>query len=127
VTCRLDSSFGPNEATEADLLCHEMGHNMNLNHTRGGIMNPSLSNKTTFDGWTSSDPSWNTLVRFFGGEPVDNPDPNPGPNPDPVLGKYNFDIAGGHKILVDFPARDLIVTYSNGKIKRYVFLSNDII
>jgi hypothetical protein len=78
VFCYLDSGFNANKFAIMDLLCHEMGHNMNLNHTRGGIMNASLGSVNSFRGWTPEDPSWNTLKRYFGGEPLD-PVPVPGP------------------------------------------------
>jgi len=127
VYSHLDTSFAPNEATEASLVCHEWGHCMNLNHTRGGIMNPSLSNQDTFEGWTPSDPSWNTLVKFFGGTPID---PVPGPGPGPTLpNPLKFDnVAGlGYTISIDFATKDLIVTDPSAKMKKYVILNNDII
>ncbi len=30
-----------------ELLAHELGHNLGLNHSAGGLMNPSLNNSTT--------------------------------------------------------------------------------
>jgi hypothetical protein len=123
VFSHLDTSYAPNEATEADLVCHEWGHCMNLNHTRGGIMNPSLSNQDTFEGWTPSDPSWSTLVKYFGGEPID-PTPGPGPTlPDTLT----FSVPGGFTVFIDFPSKDLIITDPSAKIKKYVILNNDII
>jgi hypothetical protein len=128
VFCHLDTGFAPNEATEADLLCHEMGHNMNLNHTRGGVMNPSLSSKTNFEGWIPSDPSYNTLVRFFGGEPVDNP-PGPGPGPTPknlpvILVPANADVAS---LELNFTKGELNVKQADGKIVKFVVINNNII
>lgn len=92
VTCKLSNSYvGHN----AGLWKHELGHNMNLGHTRGGTMNPSIMaeldpvNYT----WTHGDPSYQTLVRYFGGTPIDGPimppppdvpPPVPGPGPTPV-------------------------------------------
>lgn len=55
----------------ARLVAHELGHNMRLQHTRGGIMNPSItSGPFTQTAWRG-DPSFGVLQRYFGGEPVD--------------------------------------------------------
>lgn len=76
--CSLDSGFAPSEAAEADLVAHEWGHAIGLNHTRGGVMNPSLGSvPEPWQGFTKSDPSWATLTRLYGGEPLD-PIPVPG-------------------------------------------------
>lgn len=78
VTCKLSSSYvGHN----AGLLKHEWGHNCNLGHTRGGTMNPSILPEINADAsWATNDPSYRTLVRFFGGSPIDGP-PSPTPPP----------------------------------------------
>lgn len=81
VFCYLDPDFHPSHAMVAELLCHELGHNMNLQHTRGGIMNPTIVQISSFDGWKPSDPSYPVLTRFFGGEPIDPNPPGPDPNP----------------------------------------------
>jgi hypothetical protein len=39
---RLDSDFQPGVEDWANLECHETGHGVMLEHTNGGIMNPSL-------------------------------------------------------------------------------------
>jgi len=70
VFCYVDPGFWPNNDDMADLWCHELGHNMNLPHTRGGIMNPTLIGGGRFNGWTERDPSTPRLRRFFGGEPI---------------------------------------------------------
>lgn len=59
------------------LIKHEIGHNLNLNHTSGGVMNPGIINNLPYDWFGVGDPSESTLRRFFGGEPVDVPDPGP--------------------------------------------------
>tara|TARA_Y100000593_G_scaffold17267_1_gene34495 strand:+ start:1010 stop:1927 length:918 start_codon:yes stop_codon:yes gene_type:complete len=83
VFCYLDPSYCRNNDADniAELLCHEIGHNCNLDHTRGGIMNPSVI-EGGFDGWKPRDPSHRTLVRYFGGEPIEKPEPDP-PKPAP--------------------------------------------
>lgn len=51
---------------------HELGHCMGLRHTRGGILNPSIISGLPII-WTPDDPSYKTLVRLHGGEPVEIP------------------------------------------------------
>lgn len=71
----------------ARLVAHELGHNMRLQHTNGGIMNPSIvSGPFTTTAWRN-DPSFGVLKRYFGGEPVDDPnapEPEP-PKPQPPV------------------------------------------
>lgn len=74
IWCKYDPSYLPrNLATQwAILIAHEIGHNMRLGHSRGGIMNPSLlSFAFTKTAWRG-DPSENILRRFFG---IPIPDP----------------------------------------------------
>lgn len=55
------------------LVMHELGHNMGLGHSRGGVMNPSVISglRLTWIG----DPSFGQLKRWFGGEEIpDTPD-----------------------------------------------------
>lgn len=71
------------------LIVHEWGHCCNLEHTRGGIMNPVITPDPSPFGWHADDPSMPTLTRYFGGTPIDNPlppPPPPGPLPPPVGG-----------------------------------------
>jgi hypothetical protein len=84
ITGQLSSSYAPsNWMTWARLETHETGHGTGLNHTNGGIMNPSILVLPTLT-WRG-DPSERTLTRFFGGVPVGVPtdptDPVPMPNP----------------------------------------------
>lgn len=61
------------------LTKHELGHNCGLDHSRGGVMNPSI-----VDGLPVSwrgDPSETQLKRWFGGEPVPGSNPEPEPPP----------------------------------------------
>lgn len=60
-----------------ELLMHELGHNAGLQHTRGGIMHPSISGAPLT--WIG-DPSETILKRYYGGEPID-PRPEPPPRP----------------------------------------------
>ncbi len=81
VFCNLDPGYFPNLLQVAELLKHEWGHNMNLQHTRGGTMNPSIMTVRSIE-WSRDDPSYRTLARYFGGEPLD-----PIPQPDPPVGE----------------------------------------
>jgi hypothetical protein len=48
------------------LFAHELGHNMGLGHTRGGIMNPYiLAGAFTATAWRN-DPSERQLRSYFG-------------------------------------------------------------
>jgi hypothetical protein len=83
------SSFVRQKAVDqiARLMAHEFCHNMGLSHTRGGIMNPSITSGTFRPNAWRDDPSEPALVRFFGGDPVDlgigDPKPDPDPEPPP--------------------------------------------
>ena len=50
------------------LVKHELGHNMGLSHSQGGVMNPSIVPGLPIS-WIG-DPSAPILTRWFGGEPV---------------------------------------------------------
>ena len=50
------------------LVKHELGHNMGLSHSQGGVMNPSIVPGLPVS-WIG-DPSAPILTRWFGGEPV---------------------------------------------------------
>jgi hypothetical protein len=63
------------------LVMHELGHNCGLNHTSGGVMNPSIVNGLP-GRWVENDPSTKTLKGWFGGQPV--PIPDGGPKDPPV-------------------------------------------
>jgi hypothetical protein len=84
--CYLSTSYNAAVVYIKQLLCHEWGHNMNLGHTRGGIMHPSIGNVSGFTGWMENDPSYPKLRKFFpwGPLPGPGPDPKPDPDPDPV-------------------------------------------
>lgn len=67
------------------LVKHELGHNMGLQHSSGGVMNPSIVRGLPVS-WRG-DPSESLLKRWFGGEPVvPKQPPVPGPTPVPPTG-----------------------------------------
>lgn len=92
VFCQLNPNYAPDVDMVLNLLLHENGHNWNLNHRAGNIMNPSILRTPTY--WVKreggrivyQDNSYPTLKSFFGGEPVDG-DPPPPPAP-PGKGRY---------------------------------------
>lgn len=69
---KFDTVYKPSDLLNqwARLLAHELGHNCGLSHTRGGIMNPSITSGV-FDKteWTT-DPAYSTLKKWYGGQPV---------------------------------------------------------
>lgn len=76
--CRLDKGYRTDKEHAKELLCHEWGHNWNHNHTRSGIMAPSIGQVTKFKGWEgdAAMPAW---VRFTDGKPLDPIGPIPTP------------------------------------------------
>lgn len=118
IWAKFDNRYQPRDMVNqwARLLAHEFCHNMGLSHTRGGIMNPSItSGAFTPTAWRG-DPSERALVRFFGGDPVniggdpdvpDDPDdppppdiPPPGPNE--FWFKGDFQLMRGDESLGNF-------------------------
>lgn len=85
---RLLATYTGGSTTEAriqqwtSLVKHELGHNCGLQHSRGGVMNPSIVNGLPVP-W-DSDPSETILDRLFGGERIPAADPGPTPGPGPV-------------------------------------------
>lgn len=77
-TCRkaiwgkMDTAYTPDSAMQAARLqIHEMeGHGINLPHTRGGIMNPSILWRPNDRPTYINDPSFARLKRYYGGKPV---------------------------------------------------------
>jgi hypothetical protein len=90
VTARIDNSFDARPTVLAELLTHEYkGHSDGLEHTRGGIMNPSIGSPTTRSSWIG-DNHESTKRRYFGGVAIPSgptttttqaPGPGPGPTP----------------------------------------------
>ena len=81
VFCQLNPNYAPDIDMVLNLLLHENGHNWNLEHRPGSIMNPSILRTPTY--WikrengviTYQDNSYPTLKKYFGGEPIDGPSP----------------------------------------------------
>lgn len=68
--CRLDRDFRCNKEDAKKLLAHEWCHNWNHNHTRTGLLAPSMSsNAGPFVGF-EGDASMPTWVRFTDGKPL---------------------------------------------------------
>jgi hypothetical protein len=68
IWARFDPKYRPRDILNqwARLYAHELGHNMGLSHTRGGIMNPSITSGVfTKTAWRN-DPSYAKLNRYFG-------------------------------------------------------------
>ena len=86
IWAKFDNRYQPGDILNqwARLLAHEFGHNMGMSHSRGGIMNPSItSGAFTPTAWRG-DPSESLLRRYFGGIPVPTngfPVPPTGPPP----------------------------------------------
>lgn len=86
VVARIDNSFNARLPVLAELLTHEYkGHSDGLEHTRGGIMNPSIGSPTVRPTW-KGDPHESTKRRYFGGEPLTPPVPPTPPAHPPVSG-----------------------------------------
>ncbi len=88
VFCTFNHGYRGSMKRWLNLILHELGHNMNLQHSRD-IMAPSINDSP--NKWverdstgriTYRDNSYYTLSKFFGGQPVDPPKP-PAPDPPP--------------------------------------------
>ena len=77
------ASYNPSDtvAMWTELVLHELGHNASLQHSRGGIMNPSIM-RGLAPTW-KGDPSESILKRYYGGEPITPPAPDPPVPPTP--------------------------------------------
>lgn len=97
VQARIDNGFNANAFVLAELLTHEYkGHSDGLEHTRGGIMNPSIGSPSSRSSW-KGDPHESTKNRYFGGVPISTPtDPT---DPIPTPGSVAF--RGGFELMVD--------------------------
>lgn len=104
VFCQLNPNYAPEKDMVLNLLLHENGHNWNLEHVAGNIMNPSILRTPTYwvqrvgGNLTYQDNSYPTLKRFFGGMPIagsDPVDPPPiGPDGTNVLVTLDIDNSG---------------------------------
>lgn len=72
IWAKFDYRYRPSDLLNqwARLLAHEIGHNNRLSHTRGGIMNPSITSGVFTPTAWRNDPSFKYLKAFYGGEPV---------------------------------------------------------
>lgn len=103
VFCQLNPNFAPSLASVLKLLLHENGHNWNLEHKAGNIMNPSITPDSVPNYWikreggqaTYTDNSYPTLRRFFGGEPTTPPEPPIGVPSDPYMIALAGDLPAG--------------------------------
>jgi hypothetical protein len=70
IWAKFSARYNPDKTVRmwSGLLCHELGHNAGLGHTRGGIMNPYILDLPA--SW-QDDPSRPVLERKYGGEPID--------------------------------------------------------
>lgn len=94
---RLDTGYIPNDYRYwANLECHETGHGVGLQHTRGSIMNPSILLVWPLT-WKGS-PSEASMRRYFGGEPLNPPTPPVGEVPQ-FLGRLRGE-QGPHGIAI---------------------------
>ncbi len=74
--CKLDPNYGSAGLVQNTyLLLHETGHNFGLRHTNSGVMAPSIERNNVFNGWERRDPSYRTLKRQWGWEPINTPFP----------------------------------------------------
>jgi hypothetical protein len=82
----MDSSYNPsNWQLHANLGCHESeGHGFGFEHTRGGIMNPSIVLVWPLS-W-KGDTGWSQASQYYPAVPLTPiPGPGPGPGPTPSL------------------------------------------
>lgn len=110
VFCYLDPNYAPDLIMVLLLLLHENGHNWNLNHRAGFIMNPSIIRvKAAWVIWKDivnliteyTDNSWPTMAKYFGGKPLASmPVPPVPPLPVPDTTIAEFDLAAGRYKLV---------------------------
>lgn len=96
------ASYNPSEtvAMWTELVLHELGHNSSLQHTRGGIMNPSIM-RGLAPTWIG-DPSESILRRLYGGKPVGVPVPEPPTPPTPPI-PPGTDLLPPEGIIVQMP------------------------
>jgi hypothetical protein len=101
VTARIDNSFNARATVLAELLTHEYkGHSDGLEHSRGGIMNPSIGSPTVRASW-KGDPHESTKTRYFGGVAIPTaPGPTDPPPPPPTGDEW-----AGASILVQRPGK----------------------
>ena len=86
--CKINPSYARAGLGQmSKLAAHEFAHCYGFEHTRGGVMSPTIEGGG-FDGWTTNDPSTEQWVGWYGGKPWGQPDPppvTPPVTPDPEL------------------------------------------
>jgi len=112
IWAKFDNRYRPSQLLDqwARLLAHEFGHNMGMSHSRGGIMNPSITSGVFTPTAWRGDPSEPLLRRYFGGNPVPvgGEPPVPPTEPTPPIdagGLYfagDFELKQGDKSLGRF-------------------------
>lgn len=82
IWAKFDTVYNPRSLVreQVTLWRHELGHCSSLQHSRGGVMNPSIVNGLA-PYWTEDDPSTPILKRLYGGVPIEVPGGGPGPQP----------------------------------------------
>ena len=112
IWCKYDPSYQPSDLANqwCRLIAHELGHNMGMGHSRGGIMNPSIVSGVFTDTAWRGDPSYPLLRRYFGGDPVtpkpkpDEPDePSPPQGKIVIRGEFWAELEDGTKTAVSIP------------------------
>ena len=70
IWCKFLKTYKPSNIINewTTLIMHELGHNAGLQHTRGGVMAPSIVHGLPAS-W-KGDPSRPVLARYYGGEPI---------------------------------------------------------
>ncbi len=70
IWCKFLATYNPDDTVGywTELVMHELGHNASLQHSRGGIMNPSIMRGLPAS-WIG-DPSESILKRLYGGVPI---------------------------------------------------------
>lgn len=94
IWARFDNRYQPSDLLNqwSRLLAHELGHNQGMGHSRGGIMNPTItSGPFTPTAWRG-DSSESIVRRYFSGIPVKIPGSGPDVPPPPGSdGDYYFE------------------------------------
>ena len=103
VTARIDNSFDARLPVLAELLTHEYkGHSDGLEHSRGGVMNPSIGSPTERATW-KGDPHEKTKTKYFGGVAI--PTTTPPTTPPTIPPTVPGDPWAGSVVTVQLPGK----------------------